>query len=168
MHCILRPLRPLSAKSRAPRDPSVRARSYSRHITPSTPTFSGHWPRHLHCRAVDGSQQGRRPPSSRHTRPHCKLHHFQDGLAVKKLDGSCSLKCCIWHRQLGHHVSPSCAALLQRGVRTMILSCRYPGWPSEEKHHPTGSATRDGGSARAALCPAAGSRTAMLSAALSV
>ena len=88
--------------------------------------------------------------------------------SLSNIDESCSLKCCIWHRQLGHHVSPSCAALLHRGVRTKILSCRYPGWPSEEKHHLTGSATRDGGSARAALCPAAGSRTAMLSAALSV
>ena len=43
----------------------------------------------------------------------------------------------------------------------MILSCRYPGWPSEEKHHPTGSATGDGGSARAALFPTAGWTDAM-------
>ena len=45
--------------------------------------------------------------------------------SLSELDENCSLKCCIRHRQLGHHVSPSCAALLHRGVRTMILSCRY-------------------------------------------
>ena len=34
--------------------------------------------------------------------------------SLSELDGIRSLKCCNRHRQLGHHVSPSCAALLRR------------------------------------------------------